>query len=162
MIKTQHKRTIVASIFQNGISQNTKCAARDGFCRDTHIFLQLNRFDWLHPNPISLKLPPQHQLNLSQYSSLVKTGSAEILSKVALCGWQQSSRFNLQSFSTLYHVLIKTQMVHLLSGTSNQKCYHIFPLYMHSKFDKLCSDLSIAYKLCSCLVAIQCTVDTTS
>ena len=37
MTKTQHKRTAVASMFQNGISQNTKCAERDGFCREGHI-----------------------------------------------------------------------------------------------------------------------------
>ena len=37
MTKTQHKRTAVASMFQNGISRNTKCAERDGFCREGHI-----------------------------------------------------------------------------------------------------------------------------
>ena len=31
MTKTQHKRTAVASMFQNGISRNTKCAERVGF-----------------------------------------------------------------------------------------------------------------------------------
>ena len=39
MTKTQHKRTAVASMFQNGISQNTKCAKRDGFRREGHISL---------------------------------------------------------------------------------------------------------------------------
>ena len=38
MTKTQHKTTTVASMFQNGISQNTKYAVRDGFHRDSHIF----------------------------------------------------------------------------------------------------------------------------
>ena len=38
MTKSQHKRTAVASMFQNGISRNTKCAVRDGFRRDSHIF----------------------------------------------------------------------------------------------------------------------------
>ena len=28
----------MASMFQNGISQNTKCAIRDGFRRDSHIY----------------------------------------------------------------------------------------------------------------------------
>ena len=37
MIKTQHKRTAVASMFQNGISRNTKCAERDDFCRESHV-----------------------------------------------------------------------------------------------------------------------------
>ena len=37
MTKTQYKRTAVASMFQNGISQNTKCAERDGFRREGHI-----------------------------------------------------------------------------------------------------------------------------
>ena len=37
MTKTQHKRTAVASVFQNGISQNTKCAKRDSFHREGHI-----------------------------------------------------------------------------------------------------------------------------
>ena len=39
--KSQHKRTTVASCheFQNGISQNTKCAIKDGFCRDSHILV---------------------------------------------------------------------------------------------------------------------------
>ena len=37
MTKTRHKRTAVASMFQNGISRNTKCAERDGFCRVDHI-----------------------------------------------------------------------------------------------------------------------------
>ena len=38
MTKTWHKRTAVASMFQNGISRNTKCAKRDGFCREGHIY----------------------------------------------------------------------------------------------------------------------------
>ena len=36
MIKTQHKITAVAAMFQNGISRNTKCAVRDGFHRADH------------------------------------------------------------------------------------------------------------------------------
>ena len=36
MTKTRHKRTAVVSMFQNGISRNTKCAERDGFCREGH------------------------------------------------------------------------------------------------------------------------------
>ena len=39
MTKTQHKRTAVASMFQNGISRNTKCAERDGFRREGHIYV---------------------------------------------------------------------------------------------------------------------------
>ena len=38
MTKPQHKRIAVASMFQNGISRNTKCAVRDGFRRDSHIY----------------------------------------------------------------------------------------------------------------------------
>ena len=38
MTKTQHKGTAVASIFQNGFYQNTKCAERDGFHREDHIY----------------------------------------------------------------------------------------------------------------------------
>ena len=38
MTKTRHKRTAVASMFQNGISRNTKCAERDGFRREGHIW----------------------------------------------------------------------------------------------------------------------------
>ena len=34
MTKTLHKRTAVVLMFQNGISRNTKCAERDGFCRE--------------------------------------------------------------------------------------------------------------------------------
>ena len=37
MTKTQYKRTAVASMFQNRISQNTKCAERNSFCRKGHI-----------------------------------------------------------------------------------------------------------------------------
>ena len=37
MTKTRHKRTAVASMFQNGISRNTKCAERDSFRRAGHI-----------------------------------------------------------------------------------------------------------------------------
>ena len=37
MTKTQHKKTAVASVFQNGISRNAKCAERDGFRRECHI-----------------------------------------------------------------------------------------------------------------------------
>ena len=37
MTKTWHRRTAVASMFQNGISRNTKCAERDGFRRAGHI-----------------------------------------------------------------------------------------------------------------------------
>ena len=47
MNKTQHKRTAVASMFQNGISQNTKCAIKDGFRRDSHIC------DWISENQAS-------------------------------------------------------------------------------------------------------------
>ena len=39
MTKTLHKRTAVASMFQNGISQNTRCAERDGFRREGHIYI---------------------------------------------------------------------------------------------------------------------------
>ena len=38
MTKTQHKGTAVASMIQNGISRNTKCAERDGFHRVGHIY----------------------------------------------------------------------------------------------------------------------------
>ena len=38
MTKTRHKRTAVSSMFQNGISRNTKCVKRDGFCRAGHIY----------------------------------------------------------------------------------------------------------------------------
>ena len=38
VIKTQRKRAAVASMFQNGISRNTKCVERDGFRREGHIF----------------------------------------------------------------------------------------------------------------------------
>ena len=37
--KTQHKRTAVASMFYNGISRNSKCAKRDSFCRQGHIYI---------------------------------------------------------------------------------------------------------------------------
>ena len=37
MTKTWHRRTVVASMFQNGISQNTECAKRDGFRGAGHI-----------------------------------------------------------------------------------------------------------------------------
>ena len=37
MTKTQHKRTAVASMFHNDISQNTKCAEGDDFRREGHI-----------------------------------------------------------------------------------------------------------------------------
>ena len=38
--KTQHKRTPVASMCQNDISQNTICAVRDGFHkRQSHIMV---------------------------------------------------------------------------------------------------------------------------
>ena len=37
MTKTQHTRTAVVSMFQNGISRNAKCAVRDGFHRDSYI-----------------------------------------------------------------------------------------------------------------------------
>ena len=39
MTKTQRKRTAVASMFQNGISRNTKCAKKDGFRREGHIYV---------------------------------------------------------------------------------------------------------------------------
>ena len=44
MTKSQHKGTTAASMFQNGISRNTKCAVRDGFRRDSHIC------DWICEN----------------------------------------------------------------------------------------------------------------
>ena len=43
MTKTWHERTAVASMFQNGISRNTKCAERDGFRRVGHI----NYINWI-------------------------------------------------------------------------------------------------------------------
>ena len=36
MTKTWHRRTAVASMFQSGISRNTKCAERDSFRRAGH------------------------------------------------------------------------------------------------------------------------------
>ena len=42
MTKTWHKRTAVASIFQNGISQNTKCAESYSFHREGHIYIIVN------------------------------------------------------------------------------------------------------------------------
>ena len=39
MTKTRHNKTAVASMFQNGISQNTKCVERDGFRREGHIYI---------------------------------------------------------------------------------------------------------------------------
>ena len=44
MTKTWHKKTAVASMFQNGISRNTKCAERDGFRREGHICIQISRY----------------------------------------------------------------------------------------------------------------------
>ena len=38
MTKTRHRKTAVASMFQNGISQNTKYAERDVFRRAGHIY----------------------------------------------------------------------------------------------------------------------------
>ena len=46
MTKTRHKRTAVASMFQNGISQNTKCAERDGFRREGHILNSQNQVNF--------------------------------------------------------------------------------------------------------------------
>ena len=36
MTKVQQKRTAMVSMFQNDISQSTKCSVRDGFHRDSH------------------------------------------------------------------------------------------------------------------------------
>ena len=41
MTKTRYKRTAVASLFQNGISRNTKCAERDSFRREGHIYIYI-------------------------------------------------------------------------------------------------------------------------
>ena len=38
MTKSLHKRTAVASMFQNGISQNNKCAKRDVFAEKVAYF----------------------------------------------------------------------------------------------------------------------------
>ena len=44
MTKTQHKRTAVALMFQNGISRNTKCAEGTVFFhREGHNLLFTNR-----------------------------------------------------------------------------------------------------------------------
>ena len=43
MTKAQHKRTALASMLQNSISRNTKCAERDGFHREDHIILYANQ-----------------------------------------------------------------------------------------------------------------------
>ena len=45
MTKSQHKRTAVASMFQNGVSWNTKCADRDGFRRDSHIYIVMIQYN---------------------------------------------------------------------------------------------------------------------
>ena len=50
MTKAQHKRTAEASMFQNGISHNTKCAEMDSFHRDSHIFMPSIYYMILHPN----------------------------------------------------------------------------------------------------------------
>ena len=52
MTKTQHKRTAVASMFENGISRNTKCAKRDGFRREGHICEIVSRAE--HANTLMI------------------------------------------------------------------------------------------------------------
>ena len=58
MTKTQHKRTAEASMFQNGISQNTKCAKRDGFHRVGHIYIKIQ----YNVNPCTEKSLMKHQI----------------------------------------------------------------------------------------------------
>ena len=59
MTITQHKRTAVASMFQNGISRNTKCAERDGFRREGHKFILLLQLICLATlNNCACSLPP--------------------------------------------------------------------------------------------------------
>ena len=38
MAKVQHNKATAASILQIGFSRNTKCANKDSFRRDTHIY----------------------------------------------------------------------------------------------------------------------------
>ena len=42
MATVQHNRTTAASILQIGFSGNTKCPAKDGYCRDSHIWLHIH------------------------------------------------------------------------------------------------------------------------
>ena len=53
MTKTWHKRTAVASMFQNGISRNTKCAERDSFYREGHNYVYISKF---HTNDSYIQL----------------------------------------------------------------------------------------------------------
>ena len=48
MTKTRHKKTAVASMFQNGISRNTKCAKRDGFHREGHIYIDIYIYIYIY------------------------------------------------------------------------------------------------------------------
>ena len=67
MTKTQHKRTAVASMFQNGISRNTKCAERDGFRREGHIYTGVVSIR-------ELQLPILHKHN----ANITNTGIIEL------------------------------------------------------------------------------------
>ena len=65
MTKTQHKKTAVASMFQNGISRNTKCAERDSFHRVGHKYNVIITISYITPaEPDSPSIDV-----LSQYSA---------------------------------------------------------------------------------------------
>ena len=46
MAKVQHNRATAAWTLQIGFSHNTKCANKDGFHRDSHIYLLVYNFPY--------------------------------------------------------------------------------------------------------------------
>ena len=80
MTKSQHKRTAAASMFQNGISRNTKCAVRDGFRRDSHI---CDLCVFLHAHGVRTNNTLKYMHVVTVHVHIVVNTDEEHLS----CGW---------------------------------------------------------------------------
>ena len=71
MTKSQHKRTAVASMFQNGISQNTKCAIRTVFTET----VTYNLSPSFHGSPSTITLLPYSSASSIFYTSKKLAGN---------------------------------------------------------------------------------------
>ena len=68
MTKTWYNRTVVASMFQNFISQNTKCTIRDGFHRYSYKYLWSELNNIMHAYIITISYDCWHHLDVNGFA----------------------------------------------------------------------------------------------
>ena len=60
----QHRRATAASMFQNGISQNTKCDNLDSFPKSSHISVHIQSINYLYIHMYARMYLMQHTVHL--------------------------------------------------------------------------------------------------